>query len=151
MRSWTFDVPAPYRAYGRWWFAVEGIDRRCHGPFPTEPLALAARESLFVRWVRRAASLGGHALRLADARWVVTLPDHAACAGRPFVGEAIARAAPEPAGPGGPPARATITAPTSSPPLALTAAPDPALTAALTAAPIVPTGEFRPASRNDPA
>lgn len=97
MQSWMFDVPAPYRAYGRWWFAVEGLDRRCHGPYPTEPEALASREALFRRWVRRAASLGGDALRLADARWVVTLPDHAPCAGRPFVGEAIARAAPDPA------------------------------------------------------
>jgi hypothetical protein len=92
MPTWSFEASAPYRAYGRWWFAIEGAARRCHGPFPSEEPALAAREALFRRWVGRARALGGEAVRLADSRWIVTLPEGVPCGGRPFVGEAIARA-----------------------------------------------------------
>jgi hypothetical protein len=99
MPSWEFDAPVPYRAYGRWWFVIEGRTRQAHGPYPSEGGALAAREALFRRWVDRAAVLGGEALRLRDTVWVVTLPAGHPCGGRPFRGQAVAGHDPSPAGP----------------------------------------------------
>lgn len=99
MPTWVFDAPVPYRAYGRWWFAIQGLERRCYGPFPSEPRALSAREALFRRWIQRATSLHGETVRLADTRWLVTLPPDTPCAGRPFHGQAIAHHDPLPAPP----------------------------------------------------
>ena len=90
MPTWLFEAPTPYRAYGRWWFAVEGADRRCYGPYPSERSALDAREALFHRWRSRAEHLQGDLLRLTAARWIVTLPSGVPCAGQPFRGRAIA-------------------------------------------------------------
>lgn len=95
MPSWLFDATRPYLAYGRWWFVIEGEERRTHGPYPTEATALDARLRLFQAWSGRARFLGGEALRLRDDRWLVTLPAGTPCAGKPFRGEAVARHGPD--------------------------------------------------------
>jgi len=91
MPSWLFEACRPYLAYGRWWFVIEGEERRSHGPFPSEGAALDARHQLFRAWSGRARFLGGEAVRLRDDRWVVTLPAGTPCAGKPFRGEVVAR------------------------------------------------------------
>jgi hypothetical protein len=91
MPSWLFEACRPNLSYGRWWFVVQGEERRSHGPYPTEAAALDARLRLFQAWAGRARFLGGEALRLRDDRWVVTLPEGTPCAGKPFRGEAVAR------------------------------------------------------------
>ena len=96
MPSWLFDATAPYASYQRWWFAVVGEERRCHGPFASEQSASEARHVLFRKWVARARYLGGEAVRLRDDQWVVTLPSGVPCAGRPFRGATVARHGPEP-------------------------------------------------------
>lgn len=94
MPSWLFEASRPTLAYGRWWFTVQGEERRSHGPFPTETEALERRLRLFQAWVQRARHLGGEALRLRDDHWVVTLPDGIPCAGKPFRGQVVARHTP---------------------------------------------------------
>lgn len=95
MPTWLFQAPPPYRAYGRWWFAIQGAQRRCHGPFSSEPPALQARHELFQRWRHRAEALNGEVMRLTDTQWIVTLPSGVPCAGQPFQGQAIAGHTPE--------------------------------------------------------
>lgn len=95
MPSWLFEACRPYLAYGRWWFTVEGEEKRTHGPFPSESIALERRHLLFQAWTRRARFLGGEAIRMRDDHWVVTLPDAVPCAGKPFRGEAVARHGPD--------------------------------------------------------
>ena len=90
MPSWLFDASAPYASYQRWWFAIVGEDRRCHGPFPSQQAASEAKHVLFRKWVARARHLGGEAVRLRDDQWVVTLPPGVPCEGRPFRGGAVA-------------------------------------------------------------
>lgn len=91
MPSYLFQAPEPYRSYDRWWFAIVGEERQCHGPFPSLDEALAARHALFRKWVARARHLTGEAVRIRDDEWVVTLPDSIPCAGRPFRAEPVAR------------------------------------------------------------
>ncbi|MFT7521140.1 MAG: hypothetical protein ACI9MC_003291 [Kiritimatiellia bacterium] len=84
MRSWLFLLHPPYLAYERWWFAIEGQDRVCHGPFIDEKATGLAQLALFKRYEARARTLRGDVVRLTASRWLVTLPADVPCQGQVF-------------------------------------------------------------------
>ena len=94
MPSWEFRSSKPYYAYERWWFSIQGTEKRTHGPYADLDTASQARLVLFQAWASRARALGGDAVRLEADRWVVTLPEGVPCSGRPFQGQSIAKHAP---------------------------------------------------------